>query len=111
MPKQLEILLSRTGKAIKGNTIDYGEWDVAQGTEKTLYLRNPNPHVKADITKIANKDRRVSIIKDSNIIAPNDTTTIKISIPPQSFETLDEEVAYFTDILDSLSGQIKFTRP
>ena len=114
MPKEIEIRFTRTGKAIQGNTIDYGEWDVAQGTEKTIFLHNPNPHVKADISKIVNKDSRVKLTKESNEISPagtsSDTVSLKFSIPPQHFESLDEEVSFFRDVLDSLSGKIKFSR-
>ncbi len=108
--KDLEALFSRTGKPLIGSAMDLGKWDVALGLERTIYLRNPNPHAKAVLIEVGHKDGRVEIDIPKEI-SPLETAAVKIKIPPTKFESEAEERSFFTDVLDSLSGTISWERP
>ena len=110
--KELVASLTRHGGTIKGSVFDVGEWDVGVGLDKTIYLTNPNPHVKANLKGIKNKDSRVKVELPDEIL-PKETEPVRIKIAAQDLNTMSEadEQAFFTDVIDSLTGKIKWQVP
>lgn len=110
--KELVASLTRHGGTIKGSVFQIGEWDVSVGLDKTFYLTNPNPHVKANLKGIKNKDGRVKI-KLPDYILPNETEPVNVKIGAVDLSTIsfDDEIALFSDVIDSLSGKIKWQVP
>ena len=77
---------------------------------KSFWLRNPNAHAKADLRGIKHKDARIKIdIPDE--IMPNETVPVDITVPPMKFKTEAEEEAFFSNVMDSIYGVIKWRTP
>ena len=108
--KPLEIKLTKYGETIRGAAVNLGEWDISVGMEKSIFIKNPNRYAKADLTKLKNKDSRVSINLPDEI-APEQTAEVILSIEGQVFEDEIDEEQYFTNVLDQLSGKVVWKVP
>jgi len=106
--KDLQASLSRDGGTSR--LLDLGEWDISVGLDKTMYLTNPNSHARADLRGLKNNDARLKIELPDEIL-PLKTVPVKIKIASKQFATEDEEVEYFNDILDKLSGKVVWRTP
>ncbi len=108
--RDLEVYLIKDGQKLQGHTVDLGEWDISQGYSKTLHLRNPNPHAKAILQSLKNEDPRVDI-RGSKEIPPLGKGVIQITIQAHEYQGEAEEQVFFTDLIDALTGKIKWVRP
>lgn len=108
--KELEVRLQANGQAMPGHTLDLGEWDIAEGFSTTLYFHNPNPHAKGVLKELKNLDSRIKISVQQEI-APLETIPIHITIPAHEYNGEEDEREFFTDMIDALSGRVKWVRP
>ena len=108
--KNLEAMLSQDSGKIEGSAINFGKWDIALGMNRTIWLRNPNTYVKANLRHLRHKDSRLNISLPDEIL-PGETAAVDIRIPPMTFSDDKEEEAFFNDVLDSISGKIIWEKP
>ena len=108
--RPLQIKLTKYGETIIGKAVNLGEWDISVGMSKSIYIHNPNRFAKADLTKLKNKDSRVSINLPDEI-QPEQTVEAILSIEGQVFKDDTEEETYFTNVLDQLSGKVVWRVP
>ena len=108
--KDLQIMFERDGKILKGSAINLGAWDVSIGLDKYFYIHNPNTHAKADLREIKHYDSRLQLSLPNEIM-PSDTVKVGVFVPPQKFNTEEDEVQFFQDILDTLKGDILWKKP
>jgi hypothetical protein len=108
--KDLEVRIQKDAARIEGSAIDLGPWDVAMGLRSTVWIHNPNKHAKAILKGLKHKDARATFDFPDEIM-PSDTVPCDIHIPPRSFKTEAEEVAFFNEVLDTLSGTIRWEKP
>ena len=108
--KTLQIKLTKYGEILQGKAVDFGEWDISVGAEKSFFIKNPNKYAKADLTHLRNKDSRVSINLPDEIL-PGETMEAILTIEAQTFENDDDEEVYFTNVLDQLAGKIIWKVP
>jgi hypothetical protein len=108
--RELQIRFTASGESLQGHTIDMGEWDITEGFKGTVFLHNPNAHAKAILKNVRNIDKRVRVAYVDEI-DPLDTVPVNITIDPHDFTTEEEEKEFFTDLIDALSGQVKWVRP
>ena len=101
--KDLETSLTKNGVKVKN--MNFGEWDISLGMDKTFYLTNSNTYAKADLTGLKNADKRLTIDMPDEIGADM-TIPIRIKIAGVTFSDDIEEEEYFKDILDKLSGRV-----
>ncbi len=108
--RPLQIKLTKYGETIIGKAVNLGEWDISVGMSKSIYIHNPNRFAKADLTKLKNKDSRVSINLPDEI-QPEQTIEAILSIEGQVFKDDKDEEIYFTNVLDQLSGKVVWRVP
>ena len=108
--KPLEASLTKDGSIIKGSAIDLGTWDIQKGMERSIFLHNPNTHAKAVLSELKNKDSRL-LMDIPDTIMPQQTKEVKLKINAQTFKTDADEKAFFTNLVDQLSGQITWEVP
>lgn len=108
--KELEIRLKASGESLKGHTIDMGEWDIAEGFNALIFLHNPNTHAKAILEDLKNQDTRIKIDYNKEI-APLETIPINIKIAAHEYTGEEDEKEFFTDLIDALTGKVKWVRP
>ena len=116
--KNLEASFTKSGIKVLGAEIDLGDWDIALGMDKTIYLTNPNGHAKGILKAIKNRDTRVKIkfteANTPNIVKevmPNEMIAMHVSIAGREFETEEEEIAFFKKVRDQVSGIIRWEVP
>ncbi len=101
--KELETSLTKNGVKVKN--MDFGEWDISMGMEKTFYLTNSNKYAKGDLTGLKNADKRL-IVDVPDEIGADMTIPVRIRIAAVAFDDDLQEEEYFKDILDKLSGRV-----
>ena len=116
--KNLEASFTKHGTKVLGAEIDLGDWDIALGMKKTIYLTNPNGHAKGILKSVKNRDTRVKIkfteIDTPNIvkeIMPNDRIAMHVSIAGREFKTEEDEQEFFKKVADQVSGIIRWEVP
>lgn len=98
------------GAVIQGSAINFGEYDVDVGFTKSFFLHNPNRYAKADMRGIKHRDARITVdIPDE--IMPDETVPVDIRVPPMKFKSEAEEEAFFSNVMDSIYGTIKWRTP
>jgi len=101
--KELETSLTKNGVKVKN--INLGDWDIAEGMDKTLYLHNPNTYARGDLTGLKNADKRLQIDLPDEI-GPSAMVPVRIRIAAVDFDDAVQEEVFFKDILDKLSGRV-----
>ena len=101
--KELTASLTRDG--VSSKALDFGDWDISVGMDKTFFLKNPNSYAKADTTGIKNADKRLNIEMPDEI-GPGKTVAVRVRIGAVAFDDPIEEELYFKDILDKISGRV-----
>lgn len=108
--KPLQIKHTKYGEILQGKSMDFGEWDISVGAEKSFFIKNPNKYAKADLSGLKNRDSRVSI-NLPDYIMPEETAEATFTIEAQVFESEEDEERYFTNVLDQLIGTVKWRVP